>query len=832
MSEKESENESGRSMSKLHLFPRLQADHEDLFLARYERLLAFARQLRDVDAQRAEDLVHDAFVQFIVSRPPLDNIENLDGYLHRMVRNLHLSEIRRRTPVQSLLPEATEPETAALQLQALKDYASLAAVKAELRATCRYAIARKESSRAGSAFILRFFHGYYIHEIAQILRAEKQPVYDLLRIARREVRAFRESSDQLSFIVNVTEDAAALLLTETSEEGELVEHLCDSIFKSCRTDCLPVRQLRQRYREESKDSIDTQLAAHLVSCRRCLEVVNRTLGLRALEDRFPTDTLGPGASAGETKQPLSFKRKPAKRDWRSECRARADEIYYHEPEELFVSVNGFVIVRQTISGGVSEQTTSINLAEPIGFVEIFCEHGLRLAFFNVEPPTAGVREQQWQQWQIALSGGRTLELSLNFEHPWPQLHVCYQTLTEGGVRNAERGMEERRALPSVLFPADDDALPELSGLLARLKSTFSNPQSAIKWLLRPVTITALLTLVLIAVVVGQKLGFWLAPAKPASTPEQHAIPSDKPPLKRTTTAAPKTEPSIGNATAAPVALAPVATPSALLPTVLAQLEIEVMSLLAQSGGEVGEQVSVTRTPAGQLRIEGLLETEARKAAILRALAPLSANPAVQLEIKTIAEAVRQTNPAKAPQAVTAVREFAATENEIPAAAELRRHFAGEGEERVHQYARHMTEHATQTMLHAAELRRLARRFSTAELSALDAAARTRWQALLRARARSLANQLQRLGAELRPIFFTVSGSEATSELSDDAALLRAIEQLYDQCATVDRHVRAAFSIKTNVEPMGGAAKQIKTAHFWRALTTAEALATKIAAEKN
>jgi DNA-directed RNA polymerase specialized sigma24 family protein len=82
-----------------------QASHEDLFLERYERLLAFARQLRDVDAQRAEDIVHDAFVQFIVCRPPLDRIENLDGYLQRMARNLQLSEIRRRAHTQSLTPE-------------------------------------------------------------------------------------------------------------------------------------------------------------------------------------------------------------------------------------------------------------------------------------------------------------------------------------------------------------------------------------------------------------------------------------------------------------------------------------------------------------------------------------------------------------------------------------------------------------------------------------------------------------------------------------------------------------------------------------------------------
>ena len=41
----------------------------------------------------------------------------------------------------------------------------------ELRQVCQYACDRKETSRAGSVLILRFLHGYYPREIAQIMRA-------------------------------------------------------------------------------------------------------------------------------------------------------------------------------------------------------------------------------------------------------------------------------------------------------------------------------------------------------------------------------------------------------------------------------------------------------------------------------------------------------------------------------------------------------------------------------------------------------------------------------------------------------------------------------------
>src|SRR4051794_40508261 len=69
--------------------------YEDLFIQRYERLLAWALRLTERDRGRAEDLVHDTFIQFTLSRPDLGAIENLDGYLRVMMRNMHLSQVRR-----------------------------------------------------------------------------------------------------------------------------------------------------------------------------------------------------------------------------------------------------------------------------------------------------------------------------------------------------------------------------------------------------------------------------------------------------------------------------------------------------------------------------------------------------------------------------------------------------------------------------------------------------------------------------------------------------------------------------------------------------------------
>jgi DNA-directed RNA polymerase specialized sigma24 family protein len=43
----------------------------------------------------AEDLVHDAFIQFTLKRPNLSAIGSLDDYLFVMLRNLHISQARR-----------------------------------------------------------------------------------------------------------------------------------------------------------------------------------------------------------------------------------------------------------------------------------------------------------------------------------------------------------------------------------------------------------------------------------------------------------------------------------------------------------------------------------------------------------------------------------------------------------------------------------------------------------------------------------------------------------------------------------------------------------------
>jgi hypothetical protein len=66
-------------MATPHLSP-VGLKHEEMFADRYCSLLQWARQVTGGDIALAQDLVHDAYVQFVLARPDLGNIQSLDRY--------------------------------------------------------------------------------------------------------------------------------------------------------------------------------------------------------------------------------------------------------------------------------------------------------------------------------------------------------------------------------------------------------------------------------------------------------------------------------------------------------------------------------------------------------------------------------------------------------------------------------------------------------------------------------------------------------------------------------------------------------------------------------
>jgi DNA-directed RNA polymerase specialized sigma24 family protein len=84
-------------MLKQFLRQPAQDDHESLFMRLYDQLLRQATKLAG-DAAQAEDLLHDAFINFTLRRPELERLHNVEGYLLFRTYPARLKKIRVWSP--------------------------------------------------------------------------------------------------------------------------------------------------------------------------------------------------------------------------------------------------------------------------------------------------------------------------------------------------------------------------------------------------------------------------------------------------------------------------------------------------------------------------------------------------------------------------------------------------------------------------------------------------------------------------------------------------------------------------------------------------------------
>jgi RNA polymerase sigma factor (sigma-70 family) len=177
----------------------LATTHDDVFMARYGQLVHGALAFTEGDRAAAEDLVHDAFIQFTLKRPNLATIESLDNYLFVMLRNLHISQARRASQTPTIELAISDYDTAEMGLRLIDPQRRLQA-RDDLRRVCEYAARRKETSKAASVLILRFFHIYFPAEIARVLCTTRHAVEIWLINARRESRLYLEDPTALKLI--------------------------------------------------------------------------------------------------------------------------------------------------------------------------------------------------------------------------------------------------------------------------------------------------------------------------------------------------------------------------------------------------------------------------------------------------------------------------------------------------------------------------------------------------------------------------------------------------------------------------------------------------------
>lgn len=208
-----------------------------------------------------------------------------------------------------------------------------------------------------------------------------------------------------------------------------------------------------------------------------------------------------------------------------------------------------------------------------------------------------------------------------------------------------------------------------------------------------------------------------------------------------------------------------------------------MNLLNQAKADLGEQVTITREK-GLLNVRGIVETSARKNEILSALQSVKNNPAVRIEIQTVAETVAKEKQSETKNSTTATTQGVEIQSRtIAAEPDLRAYFGKQGgniDQSVRSFAASRVAQSPQAMQHLGAMKKLASQFSPEGLKTLKPEAREKWLSLVHNHARSFQEQSIALRRDLKPVFFAGAseGAGGSSTIANDVQLVSGIRRQF------------------------------------------------------
>lgn len=406
-----------------HLQPSCRTN-EEVFFDHYPRLLVWAAQIAHNDRAVAEDLVHDLYLRVTRISRPIDQIEQVEHYLFKVLRNLHYAHLRQagRDPISDLSIADYDSMEQGL---AVADKRELLLVYDNLRQICRYACQRKSEVRSASVLILRFFHGYYPSELMTILQISRSAVDKLLHVARSEARLYIERPNSIRSIWPNTNSMASFAPKASGSQMLFFSELQETIFRATEGEHFDHAALEGRYAGEVEaNGMATLELSHLVSCRSCLDMVNSLLQLPSLRDRSPEDGIdrdGPGNSGRASITP--FNNKIAQKSSKKKLARRSRDLYEHRPVRLQIVVDGDVRSLQKVTAEVNELHLKLACKEQPLFIEVLSEQRFCLAFILVNDPDSPGELEQVES--VSLSDDRTLTLTVSFSSETPIIHVLY-----------------------------------------------------------------------------------------------------------------------------------------------------------------------------------------------------------------------------------------------------------------------------------------------------------------------------------------------------------------------------------------------------------------------
>ena len=277
-----------------------------------------------------------------------------------------------------------------------------------------------------------------------------------------EVRSYLEEPGKIRIVNRDTPPKPTLSWNLLSSQ-DLFRELRQTILDARKTDCLPEGPLLAHYRSAAPRPISCALLAHIVSCERCLSLIDRDFRRPTLKDREPLDVFGfSPENGGEAAEPagMSFDA------MRSSVQRKWARIHEHRPRTLMIALNGQVIANHDVRSEHNRLSARIERTEKAQFVEVFSEQNVRLALIEVsEPPPDG---PPLSLQRIALSDARWLELSLTYDGLGLQSEVTY---FDPALSAAVIEEDEEAALP--FFATQTQVPADGLGLLQGLRATLA-----------------------------------------------------------------------------------------------------------------------------------------------------------------------------------------------------------------------------------------------------------------------------------------------------------------------------------------------------------------------
>jgi DNA-directed RNA polymerase specialized sigma24 family protein len=391
---------------------------ESTLSAKYPWILRWAMHFTQNNRVSAEDLVQETFVRVLSVRDSIYDVGNMEPLLYTHLRFAYLTERRRNHLLQNLA--TADFDTLAINLGKFSASDQID-VQNQLRKVLCFLLWRRRSAKFAGIFLLRFFHGFAPEETARMCLITRHAVDLSLGYARDELKAYLANPHQVQLMgrgaapehkpVNVAVPSA-----------DFSSELLGAIFTSPCGTCPNDANLERRYRAPNHMPLETELVAHIVSCKGCIEKVRRFSGAEP-PTRFTGEFPGRYRRHAKARRSEPTQDKEALARIFTRCSERQREIFEHRPRKLSVALNAEIAAVRDVASVRTVLEVETRSIDSLKMIEVFGEEGLLLLALPItERPPYSLQEMRSA---VTLSGTRTLDVNLIFTVNGASIEVTY-----------------------------------------------------------------------------------------------------------------------------------------------------------------------------------------------------------------------------------------------------------------------------------------------------------------------------------------------------------------------------------------------------------------------